>query len=71
LIVEDLSQQIEDRNITYSNNNPTPLSSARSSVGFDFGSMGGFYTWSEVIERLDFMRCLFSIISLNYLLHNK
>jgi hypothetical protein len=59
MIVEDLAQQIEDRNIAYSNNNPSPLSNARSSVGFDFGSMGGFYTWSEVIERLDFMRATY------------
>jgi len=54
ILIENLAQQIEARNIR--DQESLLINAARASNGFEFGSMGGFYTWSEVIERLDFMR---------------
>ncbi|WP_432410936.1 M14 family zinc carboxypeptidase [Rasiella sp. SM2506] len=38
------------------NKNPNPVKSENVAAGFDLGSMGGFYTYDEVVSKLDEMR---------------
>ncbi|SEQ39840.1 M14 family zinc carboxypeptidase [Neolewinella agarilytica] len=58
LLTADVSKAIEKRNIadqeTY-----RPAPNAKSTAGFELGSMGGFYTYAEVLQQLDEMYALY------------
>jgi len=56
--VADVAKAIEARNIA---DNSQYLSSAtdKTTAGFELGSMGGFYTYAEVIAQLDEMKALY------------
>ena len=59
ILVEDLSKVIEERNIMDLAAYQQSLNARSAPDGFGFGSMGGFYTNDEIIDKLDEMRTNF------------
>ena len=55
ILVEDLSEVIEERNIRDMALYRQSQNARSAPDGFDFGTMGGFYTFDEVVVKLDEM----------------
>ena len=58
ILVDDVAAAISRRNVEYLAKNPI-LKSDRATSGFELGSMGGFYTYAEVLQQLDEMKTLY------------
>lgn len=54
----DVAKSIEQRNLAYFAKNPL-IPPGKSTAGFELGSMGGFYTYAEVLDQLDEMKALY------------
>lgn len=58
ILQDDIAAAIGRRNAAYLARNPHPASE-RTTAGFELGSMGGFYTYAEVLQQLDEMKALY------------
>ncbi|MBC6993970.1 M14 family zinc carboxypeptidase [Neolewinella lacunae] len=58
VVVEDVAAAVDRRNKEYLAKNPI-VAPEKSTAGFELGSMGGFYTYAEVLQQLDEMRTLY------------
>lgn len=63
IIIEDMKKHIHQLKNNYSNRNSSPCDLNSSNyvtpTNFNLGSMGGFYTLSEMIQELDDMKSLY------------
>jgi hypothetical protein len=70
ILIDDMTKYYQERSRrteTEMKNLETEMKQKYSSGGFGFGSMGGFYTYNEVVAELDTMRMLYpNLITAKY-----